>query len=103
MARSTHVQRDGVAHAAGRILIAWRNGKSADLNQELENARSLAAQTEPCTPPGTNSTLEMERLEVLSSAIESLGNMGGKHAGALRLLEHLVATAMSELNSSEIN
>jgi hypothetical protein len=45
----------------------------------------------------------MERLEVLASAIESLGNMGGKHAGALQLLEHLVATAMSELNSSEIN
>ena len=103
MARSTHVQRDGVAHAAGRILVAWRNRKSADLNHELEYARCLAAQTELSGRLGMSSTLEMERLEVLSSAIESLGNMGGKHAGALRLLEHLVATAMSELNSSEIN
>lgn len=52
---------------------------------------------------GMSSTLEMERLEVLSGAIESLGHVPGKHAGALRLLEHLVATAMSEVNSSETN
>jgi len=103
MARSTHVQRDGVAQVAGRVLIAWRNGKSADIHQELEYARCLAAQTELSSMLGMSSTLEMERLEVLAGAIESLGHMRGKHAGALRLLEHLVATAISEVNSSEIN
>jgi hypothetical protein len=102
MVWSTHVQRDGVAQAADRILIAWRNGKSADLNQELEYARCLGTQTELSSMLGMSSTLEMERLEVLASAIESLGHIRGKHAGALRLLEHLVATAMSEVNS-EVN
>jgi len=101
MERSSQVQRDGVAQAADRILMAWRNGKSVDLSQELESARCLGTQTE--LTPGKSSTLEMERLEVLAGAIESLGHLPGKHAGALRLLEHLVATAMSEVNSSETN
>ena len=36
MAQSTQVQREGVAQVAGRILMAWRNGESASLQQELE-------------------------------------------------------------------
>ena len=103
MAQSVQAQSLGLAQVAGRILIACRDGKSADLNEELEYARCLAAQTELSSVLGMSSTLEMERLEVLAGAIESLGHMRGKHAGALRLLEHLVATAISEVNSSEIN
>ena len=72
MAQSTQVQREGVAQVAGRILIAWRNGESADLIQELEHARCLAAQT------AVSSTLEMEtEWKLLSGAVESLGTSGG--------------------------
>ncbi len=46
MAQFPLVQREGVAQVAARILMAWRNGESADLNQELEYARCLAAQTQ---------------------------------------------------------
>jgi hypothetical protein len=84
MAQSTQVQREGVAQVAGRILIAWRNGRSEDLSEELEHARCL-------TQASLSSTLEMETMEVLSGAIESLGHVRGKHAGAVRLLEHLAA------------
>jgi hypothetical protein len=68
---------------AGRILLAWRTGERAGLRQELENARYLASLARP------SSTLEMETMEVLSGAVESLGQRSGKHAGAVRLLEHL--------------
>ena len=97
MAQSTQVQREGVAQVAGRILIAWRNGEKA-LRQELEHARYLAAQT-----PLSN-TLEMEKMEALSGAVESLGQVRARHAGAVRLLEHLAfAGAPRETNPSEIN
>lgn len=97
MAQSTQLQREGVAQVACRILIAWRNGESADLMQELEHARCLAAQT------ALASTLEMETMEVLSGAVESLEQAQGQHAGAVRLLEHLAAGAPRETGSSETN
>jgi hypothetical protein len=81
MAQSTPVQREGVAQVAGRILMAWRNGESAGLEQELEQAQYLATQFA--------STLELERLEALSGAVESLRHGCGSQAGAVRLLEHL--------------
>jgi hypothetical protein len=84
------VQREGVAEVAARILTAWRNGESSDLIQEL-------AQMPLCT------TLEMEKMEVLSAAVESLGHVSGKHAGALRLLEHLAAGAPREIHFSVVN
>jgi hypothetical protein len=90
MAQSTQVQREGVAHVAGRILIALRNGESTDLIQELEHARWMAAQTP------LSSTLEMEAMEVLSGAVDSLGHLWGRHAGAVRLLEHLASRAPRE-------
>src|ERR1700733_15444473 len=90
MAQSTQVQREGVAQVAGRILIAWRNGESADLIQELEHARCVAAQTP------VSSTLEMEIMDALSGAVESLGHVRGRHAGAVRLLEHLAFRAPRE-------
>ena len=86
MSQSTQVQREGAAQVAGRILIAWRNGQSAGLRQELEHAQCLAAQTQHI------STLEMERMEVLSGAVEALRYGYRERSGAMRLLEHL-ATA----------
>ncbi len=97
MAQSTQLQREGVSQVAGRILIAWRNGKSADLIQELEHARCLAAQTP------LSSTLEMETMEVLSGVVESLGHVRGRHAGAVRLLEHLAAGVPRGTGFSETN
>jgi hypothetical protein len=80
-----------VAQVAGRILTAWRNGERADLRQALDNARCLAAQTPPA------STHEMETMEVLSGAVESLGEGFSRQAGAIRLLEHLAEfTALRE-------
>ncbi|MGA2881521.1 MAG: hypothetical protein ABSG13_21435 [Bryobacteraceae bacterium] len=95
MAQSTQVQREGVTQVAGRILMAWRNGESAGLRQELERARSLAAQIPHASAPEIASTFEMERLEVLSGAVESLGHSRGQHLGAVRLLEHLARAASS--------
>jgi hypothetical protein len=93
MAHSTQIQREDVAHVAGRILFAWRNGESARLTRELEQASWLAAQT------ALASTLEMERLEVLSGVVESLGDGRGPRAGAVRLLEHLATSgALFETN-----
>ena len=90
MTQSTQVQREGVAQVAGRILIAWRDGQSADLIQELEHARWMVTQTP------VSSTFEMETMEVLCGAVESLGHVRGQHAGAVRLLEHLAFRAPRE-------
>ncbi len=73
---------DGVAQVAGRILIAWRKGDGENLERELQYAQNLAADTSAC------STVEMERVEVLSGAAESL-RQGRRQAGAVRLIEHL--------------
>jgi hypothetical protein len=81
-----HTQREGIAQVAGRILIARRNGEDAGLQQELEFARRFAAQARGC------STLELERLEVLCGAAESLRYADGKQSGAVRLLEHLTGS-----------
>jgi hypothetical protein len=89
MAQSTQLQREGVAQVAGRILMAWRNGESAGLKQELEHAQYLADQTGGVGTFEFLSTLELERLEALSGAVESLRHGRGSQAGAVRLLEHL--------------
>lgn len=83
MAQPTQAQNARLARLADKILIAWRNGEARSLQRELERARLLAEKARPA------STLEMETLEVLSGAAESLGKRGGKHAGAVRLLEHI--------------
>ena len=83
MAQSTQLSREGVAQVAVRILMAWHSGETAGLSRELEYARRLAAQAPH------SSTLEMETMEVLSGAVESLRHSCGQHAGAVRLLEHL--------------
>jgi hypothetical protein len=104
MVQPLRVQREGVAQVAGRILTAWRKGESADLRQELEYARCLAARVQLAGTLEMASTLEMERLEVLSGVVETLGNVRGKHAGAIRLLEHLATPAAPrENNFSVIN
>ncbi len=53
--------------------------------------------------PHISSTLEMEKMEVLCAAVESLGHVSGKHAGAVRLLEHLAAGALRETNFYVVN
>jgi hypothetical protein len=79
------IANESVARAAGRILFAWRSGKN--LGRELENARRMANEAR------VSSTLEMEVLEVLSGAVESLTRQGGQQAGAVRLLEHLATNS----------
>ncbi len=85
MEQNIPIASANVAQTAGRILFAWRSGK--DLGRELENARQMANQAR------VSSTLEMEVLEVLSGAVESLTRQGGQQAGAVRLLEHLATSS----------
>ena len=82
-ASSASAQRVSLSQVAGKILIAWRTGESRSLQLELENARILTAKARPA------STLEMETIEALSGAVESLAERCGKHYGAVRLLEHI--------------
>jgi len=82
--------------------MAWRNGESSGLQQELEHARFLTTQTPGAGAlemPGTHemATLEMERLEALSGAVESLRDGRHKH-GAVRLLEHLAKASPREFS-----
>jgi len=77
-------KKERVSEVAGRILAAWKSGHCDDLEHELEYARRLTCRT------GHHSTLEMERLEALTGAVESLKNPRERQAGgAVRLLEHL--------------
>lgn len=71
-----------VSQIAGRLLIAWRGGERTEWMRQWEMARLWAAHTRP------SSTLEMERLEALSGALESLGRPSPPN-GAIRLLEQL--------------
>lgn len=89
MPQSTQLQREAVARAAGRILLAWRNGETAGLRQECELVRWLAAQPHGLKALARASSLEMERLEVLSAVVESLNTGRNQQAGAVRLLEQL--------------
>ena len=74
----------GISQVAGRILIAWNSGQGENLEHALAHARRLTAQTDQ------SDTFEMERLEALTGAVESIQNNAGKRArGAVRLLEHL--------------
>jgi len=103
VAQSPHVQPEGIAQVAGRILVAWRSGENAGLQRELEHARRLAAQTHQSTMPEMASTLEMERLEVLSSAVEALAKGRLEQAGAVRLLEHLAKAGVRPLGPRDAN
>ena len=76
-----------MARTAGRILIAWHSGESLGLKRELESARRLAAQA------SFRSTFEMETMDALSGAVESLDRGSERQAGAVRLLEHLAGSA----------
>jgi hypothetical protein len=86
----------GIAQAAGRILIAWRSGESAQLERELEKARCLAQ-----IP--LSSTFEMERMEVLAGAVESLRARRGRRPGVVRLLEHLAKAEPRQLTRLAAN
>jgi hypothetical protein len=101
MAQSTQAQRERIPQVANRILVAWRNGENAVLTQELQHARCLAAR--PFQTLEMASTLEMERLEILSGAVEALGYGGGKESAAVRLLEHLTKAGLCEATGSDFS
>lgn len=89
--------QEAASQVAGRILAALvdrdanRNrGPGRSLEHELARARRLASRTDH------TSTFEMERLEALSGAVESIeASMQStdcclvRPAAAMRLLEHL--------------
>jgi hypothetical protein len=98
MTQSTQLQREGVAQVAGRILMAWLHGENSGLQQELAQAEWLDL---PDTLDMT-STLDMERLEALSGAVESL-RQGRQQAGAVRLLEHLAKAGTRTASSTDLS
>jgi predicted MarR family transcription regulator len=88
MPQANQVQIEPVSRVAGRILIAWRSGHCALLVHELQHARRLTSLADEV------STFEMERLEALTGAVESLESGEWIEAGrvrpaAVRVLEHL--------------
>jgi hypothetical protein len=92
MPESTLASREGVSHVAGRILIAWKSGHCALLVHELEHARRLTTRT------NFSDTFEMERLEALTGAVESLETgewiaPGRPRPAAVGVLEHLAQSA----------
>ena len=71
---------------ASRILVAWKAGHELKLKEEFDHVTSLGVQ-------GLNS-LEMERMDLLSGIVQTLGAAGAhpdRHRTAIRLLEHLAA------------
>jgi len=77
------------AHLAGRILVAWKSGPEGVLERELAYAAGAAALDR-------RDTLEMEKMDLLEGAAESLrcGRQGQIRA-AVRVLEHLARTGVS--------
>ena len=82
-----------VASLAGRILVAWKGGSAASLREELDYATSSAPQARQ------HDTLEMEKMDVLEGAAESLRcGQQGRVRAAVQVLEHLVRTGGSEFS-----
>jgi hypothetical protein len=94
VSRELFPQLFNVSQIAGRLLIAWRSGESAEFRLQLEMARLWVVHSRP------SSTLEMERLEALSGALESL-HQKSRIRGAIGLLEQLAVRAVE--NSSAVN
>ena len=78
---------EGVSQVAGRILVAWKSGHGDSLEHALQHAHRLTARTDSC------STFEMERLDALKGAVESIESGPRRLTGAVRLLEHLAQPA----------
>lgn len=74
-----------VSQIAATLLMALRRGDRAGWMGQLEMARLWAAAIRP------SSTLEMERLEALSGALEAIGCQSHT-TGAIRLLEQLAGS-----------
>jgi hypothetical protein len=94
MPRPKQVQEERISQLAARILAALvdfdpnsKGGQSADLEHALQHARRLTSRTDQ------QSTFEMEQLEALTGAIESLEHVRARRTGAVRLLEHLARPA----------
>ena len=77
-------REEDVACIAGRVLLAWRGGKSVDVQKELVLCRDASLQD------GDIDTCEMEKFEALQGALECLENLPhARVSAAIRLLEHL--------------
>ncbi|HTR34846.1 MAG TPA: hypothetical protein VMH80_03015 [Bryobacteraceae bacterium] len=83
---------ENAAHLAGRILVAWKLGPGPVLEDELDYASGAAVLDR-------RDTLEMEKMELLEGAAESLRNgRQGQVRAAVRILEHLAGAGASELS-----
>ena len=84
--------REDAACIAGRVLLAWRSGKSVDYDKQLEQSRNVLPQSSALD------TCEMEKLEALQGALECLKNLPHARVGAaIRLLEHLAEQEVTKV------
>jgi hypothetical protein len=75
---------ESAARIAGRVLLAWRAGQCADLEEQIDYSRRSLLE---CCLLDAH---ESERLEVLLGALECLQSLPPARVGAaLRVLEHL--------------
>jgi hypothetical protein len=79
-----------VADLAGRILVAWKHGQNGALDREVDYATRVAPMHQP-------DTLEMERMEVLAGAAQSLrSGQQGQVRAAVNVLEQLAHASRSD-------
>ena len=84
--------REDAACIAGRVLVAWRSGTSVDFEKQLERSRNVISQYSALD------TCEMEKLEALQGALETLKNLPqARVSAAIRLLEHLAKKEATEV------
>ncbi|HUK41403.1 MAG TPA: hypothetical protein VLX11_10175 [Candidatus Acidoferrales bacterium] len=75
--------RQNAAYIAGRLLMVWRTGPTADFQKQLEQTRAMMHRP-------SNDAGEMEKLEALQGALDCLESLPHARVGAaIRLLEHL--------------
>jgi hypothetical protein len=84
MAKVPSPRAADAASIATRVLAAWKSGHKGACAKELARALELCRSLHP------PETLEAERLEILTGAIESLGASRPEQVqAAIHLLEHL--------------
>ena len=83
MSKSGVASKDSVEKVAGTIVRAWRDGHAGDLRKQVTLAKSLV-----CS--GASDTFEMEKMELLEGALESVQGARPEQAeAAINVLEHL--------------
>lgn len=90
MAKFTTSGKDA-GDIAARVLSEWKSQPKGALRRELARVQELARQVPP------SSSLEMEKIEVLLGAIESLqSDKPERIQAALYVLEHLASAGPSK-------